>query len=491
MNRAKRLKDMKKTRFNLSLRWKFIVSAASLVVIVSLMFSWLFLGQARRDQSAQFERRAQSLAENLAYNSEFGVLTGDRLSLEKLLDGILSQDDVIFAIIEEAEGRELASREKEERRSKPVMEFVAPILRRGRKFADEFSILEKGIKKEPVPLTEIGKVRIGMSLKELNQASRAIRQKILLIALFLIFLGGLLAVIFSRRITKPIQKLSEGARIIGEGNLDHMIEIASSDEIGRLAERFNQMSQNLKDKLVQMVNQEKLASIGRLASGVAHEIGNPLSSLLIDAKMLRDRLREDQEVMEPLEAIIDQAERIKGIVRNLLDFSRSPAVELEPVDIKEAVDRTITLISPQLRKSRIDLNLEVSPSLPRVMASKDQLIQVFINLIMNALEAMPTGGGLRIVAQPLTTGSRPSTEADFLEIRFTDTGSGIPQENLDKIFDPFFTTKPVGQGTGLGLAISYQIIRKLGGYIEVESTQDKGTTFIIKLSLAPYSPGHN
>jgi len=482
---------MKEVRIRLSLRWKFIISAASLVVIVSLLFSWLFLGQARRDQLAQFERRAHSLAGNLAYNSEFGVLTGDRLSLEKLLDGILSQDDVIFAIIEEADGRKLVSREKEERKDEPKMEFSASILRRGKEFVDELSILEKGIAQEPISLTEIGKVRIGLSLKELNQATQAIRQKIFLIALLLIFLGSLLAVIFSRRITRPIQKLSEGAMIIGEGDLNHKIEITSSDEIGRLAERFNQMSQNLKDKLAQMVNQEKLASIGRLASGVAHEIGNPLSSLLIDAKMLRDRLKEDPEVRESLEAIIDQAERMKGIMRNLLDFSRPSSVKLESVDIKEAVDRTMALVSPQLRKSRVELSLEVPQNLPRVKASKDQLIQVFINLIINAMEAMPTGGGLRIVAQPLTTGSQLSAKADSLEIRFTDTGVGIPQENLDKIFDPFFTTKPVGQGTGLGLAISYQIISKLGGNIEVESMQGRGTTIIIKLPLASSSPGLN
>ncbi len=482
---------MKEVRIRLSLRWKFIISAASLVVIVSLLFSWLFLGQARRDQLAQFERRAHSLAGNLAYNSEFGVLTGDRLSLEKLLDGILSQDDVIFAIIEEADGRKLVSREKEERKDEPQMEVSVPILRRGKEFVDELSILEKGIAQEPISLTEIGKVRIGLSLKELNQATQAIRQKIFLIALLLIFLGSLLAVIFSRRITRPIQKLSEGAMIIGEGDLNHKIEITSSDEIGRLAERFNQMSQNLKDKLAQMVNQEKLASIGRLASGVAHEIGNPLSSLLIDAKMLRDRLKEDPEVRESLEAIIDQAERMKGIMRNLLDFSRPSSVELESVDIKEAVDRTMALVSPQLRKSRVELSLEVPQNLPRVKASKDQLIQVFINLIINAMEAMPTGGGLRIVAQPLTTGPQLSAKADSLEIRFTDTGVGIPQENLDKIFDPFFTTKPVGQGTGLGLAISYQIISKLGGNIEVESMQGKGTTIIIKLPLDFSSPGLN
>lgn len=479
---------MKEVKIRLSLRWKFIVSTASLVVIVSLLFSGLFLGQARRDQFAQFERRAHSLAENLAYNSEFGVLTGDRLSLEKLFDGILNQDDVIFVIIEEADGRVMVSREKEEMRNEPQIEISAPILRRGKEFADELSILEKRIAEEPVPLTEIGRVRIGLSLKELNRAISAIRQKILLTALLLIFLGSLLAVLFSRRITMPIQKLSEGARIIGEGDLDHKIEITSSDEIGRLAERFNQMSQNLKDKLTQMVNQEKLASIGRLASGVAHEIGNPLSSILIDAKLLRERLKEDPEARESLEAIIDQAARMKGIMRNLLDFSRPPAVELELVDIKEIMNRTMALISHQLRKGRVELSLEVPQNLPRVKANKDQLIQVFINLTMNALEAMPTGGDLRILAQRSTTNHRPSAEADLLEISFTDTGVGIPRENLDKIFDPFFTTKPLGQGTGLGLAISYQIIRKLGGNIEVESMQGKGTTIIIKLPLASSLP---
>ena len=225
----------------------------------------------------------------------------------------------------------------------------------------------------------------------------------------------------------------------------------------------------------QLLRSEKLSSVGVLAAGVAHEINNPLTTILGYAKLLLEGLDEDDVNRPALGLVADEARRVQEIVRNLLDFSRQEPGEVSAVSLAEVLERTLSLVAPDLRKRQVVVNRELDPDIPLVLADGRRLEQVFVNLITNAAHAMEVGGDLT-----LSTGVEPDRDAPvFVDI--ADTGAGISPEIQARVFDPFFTTKEQGQGTGLGLAVSHGIITELGGDIEVRSEVGEGTTFRVWL----------
>lgn len=225
----------------------------------------------------------------------------------------------------------------------------------------------------------------------------------------------------------------------------------------------------------QLLQSEKLASIGQLAAGVAHEINNPIGVMLGFAQVLLKRVKEDDPTYKPLTTIEREGLRCKRIVQSLLDFARHSKPEPRRVNVNDVIDASLEL-SHQSTRSNIHLIKEYSPNLPPVLADINQLQQVFLNILLNAYDAMSNGGTLRIVT---------GLVMDRVDIAFSDTGVGIPPENLTRIFDPFFTTKEVGKGTGLGLSISYGIVEQHGGTIEVKSQVGEGSTFTVHLPVAP------
>jgi two-component system NtrC family sensor kinase len=222
----------------------------------------------------------------------------------------------------------------------------------------------------------------------------------------------------------------------------------------------------------QIGRSEKLASLGRLAAGVAHEINNPLTGVLTFAHLLREKPNMDEQDKEDLDLIIRETTRAAEIVRRLLDFSRERPVMIQQLEINEVVHRTLQLIRNQKLFEGIIITERLGENLPEINGDMNRLQQVFLNLMLNSCEAMPGGGSMTI-----------DTLAENGEVRIeiADTGNGIKAEVMERIFEPFFTTKPVGQGTGLGLAVTYGIIQQHGGSIEVESEEGKGTKFIIGL----------
>lgn len=232
-------------------------------------------------------------------------------------------------------------------------------------------------------------------------------------------------------------------------------------------------NEELKRSQAQLVQSAKMAAVGELAGGIAHEINNPLQVILSRVQLLLMQERTWSEVVQNLKAVEKEIHRIAAIVRGLLDFARQDQEGFRMLNVNEVVERTLLLIDHQLKLANIELTLNLERHLPYIYGNFNQLQQVFLNLIINAKQAMPNGGSLRVTTRR-TRG--------WVEVEFLDTGVGIPEENLDKIFEPFFTTRKAGEGTGLGLSISYEIIRKHNGYIEVKSEANKGTTLIIKLS---------
>jgi len=268
----------------------------------------------------------------------------------------------------------------------------------------------------------------------------------------------------------------ENARVVE--NLEQArVEIAKWNE--ELEQRIADRTKELRAAQDRLVQSEKLASIGQLASGVAHEINNPIGVILSFAQVLVRKVSPEDPFYKPLRSIEREALRCKAIVHNLLDFARRTTPTLKLLDINRVLDVTCDLVSHQLDDVGTKLIKSYEPKLAPIMGDANQLQQVFTNIIMNAHQAMPDGGELRITTRQL---------ANEVQVLFADSGNGIPPEHLKRIFDPFFTTKEVGQGTGLGLSVSYGIVQSHGGTIEVESKVGLGSVFVVRLPIAHEQP---
>jgi two-component system NtrC family sensor kinase len=213
-----------------------------------------------------------------------------------------------------------------------------------------------------------------------------------------------------------------------------------------------------------------------MAAGIAHEINNPLTSILINSHLMAERLHEDEQCAENLKLIMDETTRCSTIVKGLLEFSRQTRPKKGPADINEVVGKTLALMRSQILLHRVNVDTDLDVTLPEIMIDVNKIAQVFTNIILNAIDAMRDGGTLSI-----STSMSPGRQ--FVEVGFADTGCGIPKEHLGKIFDPFYTTKGT-KGTGLGLAVSYGIVEQHGGEIRVHSEVRKGSIFTVQLPTA-------
>lgn len=339
----------------------------------------------------------------------------------------------------------------------------------------------------------------------LAQGTRRLLAYTLVAVLLIAFLSG---VFVWQVVQKPVKRLTAGTHKLREGERGYQIEASSSDELGELADSFNGMSlqlrkdeeeitawartleerveektRELKRAHEHMLQAEKMASVGKLAAVVAHEINNPLSGILTYAKLLRKWMErpdggrdKHKEAEQCLELIASESRRCGDLVKNLLTFSRVQPINLQATDIAAVMNRCYRLVQHQLELSNIQWQEEIAPGLPPVICDGGQIEQVLLALAMNAVDAMPRGGNLWLSAAA-TSGGRQ------LELKVRDDGSGIAPEILPQIFEPFLTTKESGHGVGLGLAISCSIVERHGGTIEVQSELGRGTTFIVHLPV--------
>lgn len=235
----------------------------------------------------------------------------------------------------------------------------------------------------------------------------------------------------------------------------------------------------------QLIHSEKMASLGQLAAGIAHEINNPLGGIVVYSHLLLEELPLDSPCRSKVEKIVKESIRCKEIVKGLLDFARQTESKIELTDLNKLLEETLALFEKQVLFQNIKIRKYLSNRIPKINVDKSQLQQAFTNIILNAASAMEGVGNLDISTKLtlLENSLTGLTDKKLVEIEFTDTGCGIPSENLKRIFDPFFTTKPAGQGTGLGLAITYGIVKKHNGSIDVKSEVGKGSIFTIKLPV--------
>ncbi len=331
----------------------------------------------------------------------------------------------------------------------------------------------------------------------------------LLASTILIFLGVavvvlviiyLVAIMLSNRITSPLRVLEEVARKFADGDYKSEFTIRKAPrEVKSLAVALNKMAEEVENEKKeleewadtmeekvqertaelkkihgQLFRSEKLASIGKLAAGVAHEINNPLTGILTNASLLLEDLKEGDSKRDDVQVIVNETIRCREIVKRLLDFARQTKPQKSLTNINSLIDNIVLLVRNQTSFRNVNIERYFADEIPEIMVDKDQIQQVFINLILNASDAMPNGGDIKILSRIIENG-------EYIEVRFADNGSGISEENKHKIFDPFFTTKE--NGTGLGLSITYGIVEQHGGTINLESELGKGTTFIVLLPI--------
>ena len=359
----------------------------------------------------------------------------------------------------------------------------------------------------PKTTNVLGVLDTTISLQDLQKEKTQIYKQMLISGVVsVVLLSLLLSLFLTRFVNRPIRRLLAATKTAAHGNLDQAVSIRSHDELGELSESFNNMISELKrsrdaieewtqtlERRVQERTQElqqvqdqllragKMAALGELAAGVAHEINNPLTGVLTFSSLILRKVDENHPWKRDLENIVQQTTRCRNIVRGLLDFARQRKPDKKEWDVHTLIDRTITLVENQARFQNIKIVKEFKTGIPMLFLDGDQIQQVFMNIIINAADAMAGDGGTLTIRTNMKDGA--------VEVSFTDSGCGIAKEHLSKLFDPFFTTKETGKGTGLGLAISYGIIQSHGGDIEVESQVGKGSTFRIRLPIEKKNEG--
>jgi two-component system NtrC family sensor kinase len=295
------------------------------------------------------------------------------------------------------------------------------------------------------------------------------------VLVLMVFIGAFLA----RQILTSLRRFTEYTRRIGAGDFTPILPVRKyRDEFSQLALALNRMIRELDHRQRVLVESHKLRAIGTLVAGVAHELNNPLNNVMLTAAMMEENYPSlsEQEKLEMVRDVITQTERSQRIVRNLLDFARESETKMEPLDLGGIVGEAVQLVANQVRMLKAHLEVHVSDKLPPVHGDRQMLCQVFVNLIINALDVLGPRGRIEISVHP-------DTEEGSLAVDVKDNGPGIPAHLLPRIFDPFFTTKPTGQGTGLGLSVSQGIVRTLGGYIRVRSKVGEGATFTVVLPI--------
>ncbi|MDP6776954.1 MAG: ATP-binding protein, partial [Candidatus Latescibacteria bacterium] len=361
----------------------------------------------------------------------------------------------------------------------------------------------------------LGVLDVQMSLAGIDSALKDQDQRFrLLTYVLMLIIASTCGAFLWRFVHVPVQTLIQGTEQVAKGNLDHRIPIRSQTEIGRLASSFNQMAEelgrareqitdwtqtlaqrveektrSLRDAQAKLVQSEKMASLGALSAAVAHEINNPLSGVLTYTRLLSKIVGRNgpdpgrvEDIQKYLDSMESEVARCGKIVGNLLEFSRQSGIVVTEVGLNGLVEKALFLVEHRLEMQEIRLAREMSSGLPDVVCDADQIQQAILAILINAVEAMPDGGTLKVTTR--RTGDLEEVGAG-VEIDIADTGVGIPRDVLPRLFEPFFTTKQDKKGVGLGLSVAYGIVRRHQGRIDVRSDEGQGTTFVIGLPERP------
>ncbi|GAB4487347.1 MAG: ATP-binding protein [Thermodesulfovibrionales bacterium] len=512
-----------------SLTGKLILTIGSLMIIGSTIFWFILFKYQEQELLDSSVKYGHSFVDYIKKSTRYGMLTFQRLLIQQTTEAIGSAEGVMRVRIIDSKGKVSYSSGKDDvnqtipitdpicrschQEGKPIKDAASWSISKeaGRDFRT-LAIVQP-IYNEPACYTSschfhskdqrvLGIIEADLSLALLDKSIK--KQGIAITAYvlaFLVVISVVLCIIIWNLVSTPVSKLAQGMERVAGGDLDYRIDINRKDEIGELATAFNAMTGDLKkakDELVewghtlekkvqqktdamqraqvQLVHSEKLASLGRMAAGVAHEINSPLTGIVTFGHLLQKRFPPGSQEREDIDVIIDQANRCSTIIRGLLGFARASAADKAAVNINDVVSSSLNIVRNKADFFNIKVSTDFAPDLREVRADSSQLQQVFLNMIVNAGDAMEGKGTFAVATRNIEEGGQ-----EYVEVEFRDSGPGIADADLEKLFEPFFTTKPVGKGTGLGLAVSHGIIQDHGGKIVVKTKLGEGTSFFVRL----------
>ncbi len=496
---------MKKLNFYLPLFWKFVIAIVLTVFVFGSINAYLIFQDVQKSLERESEKRVIYIGKNISQQIVTPLLFEDYVAVQKLLDGAKQIDSTIVYIFVQDEKNTLISTASNINLPNALLNanFADNTLTSNIKIFDLINNKHHIIVRDialPILGGQLGTVRVGISEKRISEdITKTITHFWLMVGLFLV-LGIIGAFIFATFITNPIKNIQNAADKLDLNSLeDTRIKkitirknflgkipalFRAKDEIDLLTEKFNDMIsrltnayQELKNAESQLIQSEKLATIGTIFAGLAHEINNPVLGI---RNCLR-RIANDPQNIEQNTRYIDLMEkaskRIESVIRNLLNYSRLEDLQFEKVNINEQIENSLLLVAFKLENSRITITRNRQNDYIPIYGSKIHIEQVIVNLLLNAIDAIDDAGE----NSERTIKISVSEEGKFVKLNVKDSGIGISQDEVNKIFEPFFTTKAASKGTGLGLSIVYNIVNSHGGKIEVESEENKGTAFIILL----------
>jgi two-component system NtrC family sensor kinase len=486
--------------------YKLIAAVGSVAIVIIGIFAYLILNAHQRQLIAEMERSAHQLSETVKSSTKYDMLLNQRESVHRIINTIGQQSGIEKVRIFNKEGAIIFSTDSldigkmVDKKTEACYACHAadqplerlPISETARIFKTETQARTLGIinpiYNEPscwqgdchahaANQKVLGVLDITMSLAEVDRGMAASQMRLLTFAIIAIAAVSLIIYLLVQGLVlKPLSQIVAATKHVATGDLNYTIKLKKRDEIGALAQSFNDMTGQLAETQRQLYQSEKLASVGRLAAGVAHEINNPLTGVLTYSSYLLKRANGNAEMKDDLEVIVRETKRCREIVKGLLDFARQSPPEKSRVEVNDIIQQATRILENQLAERRIKFEKILQPNLPALMADGNQIQQVLVNLLVNASDAIGDNGG----AITITSELLGAPDASRIQIKISDTGCGIARENLEKIFEPFFSTKGK-KGYGLGLAVVWGIIEKHNGKITVESEVGKGTIFKIVL----------
>lgn len=484
-----------------SLKLKVFLAVSLLYLAAIGTFSYLTIRSQKNLLLTQMGERAKA-GINLMELSVTGALYRlDTFRLETVAREAKALPDVDYAYIFDSEGRIVGDYNSDQRHL--FSTFTDPL---GQKIIRSNAAIMINVDYErelldvskPVFLghEKLGGIRLGFNLKPIIEQIREVTFKVVGIASAIFLIGLAIIFIITVRMVRPIEQLTIAAKRIEEGDLQHRVKIKRDDEIGTLASAFDQMAERLakrekelRESQAVLRRADRLSSLGLLTAGLAHEIRNPLVAIRTFTQLLPERY-QDAEFREGFQGLaLKEVDRICGLINDLLSFARPSKPNVRPENVNEVVENIARILETQAKEKNVAITREFAANLPTVWIDREQMKQVFMNVILNAIQAIKNGGSITI-ATSLSARNDGELIREYVQIEIRDTGVGIPEENLERIFDPFFTSKD--EGSGLGLAVSHQIVQEHGGFMTVESQLGKGTAFFVHLPIGkPVRPVTN
>ncbi len=483
-----------------TLRTKFILILNLLVVLLVATAAFLAEIQQRNAIIEEVKKRAIILARSLADASTNSLVTYNYVGVEQSLAIAIKSPDVVYAVVLDKEGNIAASSVREAlsrgillENKEAVPTGADPLIRQrqipGSRAETVYDV------SVPVMVEgsdqRWGMVRLGISLEGMQKQIARTRRLISVLGLMAVLIASVSSILLARRITNPLQALTRGVAAVGQGDLTQRINIETKDELGELARAFNEMTQQLarvRELEDRLRRADRLAALGTMAAGIAHDIRNPLTSILIFSQLMSLHY-DDSDVREKFNRVVPrELERVQTVIEDMMELARPASVHREPASLNDILSQVLELFESQVNPQGIKISTEYELDLPFCMADRKRLHRCFSNLVSNAFQAMSSGGELTVRTRRIPAMIFPDTglpdprPEPAIQITIADTGQGISADRLSRIFDPFYTTKE--KGLGLGMAIAHRIVEDHRGTIDVQSKVGLGSTFTVCIPLS-------